>query len=54
MQVRCLAMFVHMIRADYHVAVLARTLVDLSPSAIGTMATIFPDDHALAGSKRAN
>ncbi|EPS97717.1 hypothetical protein FOMPIDRAFT_1166186 [Fomitopsis schrenkii] len=30
-------------------AVLARTLVDLSPSGIGTMATVFPDEHALAG-----
>ncbi|KZT70976.1 hypothetical protein DAEQUDRAFT_724725 [Daedalea quercina L-15889] len=30
-------------------AILARTLVDLSPSSIGTMATVFPDDHALAG-----
>ena len=53
MQVRCPAMFAHMIRADNHAAVLARTLVDLSPSAIGTMATVFPDDHALAGWNRA-
>jgi len=31
-------------------AVLARALVDLSPSSIGSMATVFPDDHAtLAG-----
>lgn len=28
---------------------ISRRLVDLSPNAIGTMATVYPEDHSMAG-----